>query len=175
MPSTLYNRVSEQQRNNNPPARQGPLLKPANITGDIARFILLFQGDQGFQRPNGQVLRTAPEPSGCQGSSRGQAGVKPGSSRGQAGVKLGSSRGQVCVKARGQGWVKSGLKHCVVPVLWRIFFIRSGPQISMGGYTGTQRDTAGYSGIQRDTAGYSGIQRNMRIQRDTAGYHKNIL
>ncbi len=35
-------------------AQQGLLIKPANTTGDIARFILLFQGDQGFQWPNGQ-------------------------------------------------------------------------------------------------------------------------
>ena len=56
-PSTLYNRVLEPQRIHNPPARQGLLFKPVNTTGDIARFILLFQGDQGLQRPNGQIYR----------------------------------------------------------------------------------------------------------------------
>ncbi len=38
----------EQQQNNDPPARQGLLFKPENNTGDIARFFLLFQGDQGI-------------------------------------------------------------------------------------------------------------------------------
>ncbi len=37
-----------------PPTQQGLVLKPANITGDIARFILLFQVDEGYRRPNGQ-------------------------------------------------------------------------------------------------------------------------
>jgi hypothetical protein len=44
----------EQLRIGDPPAQQGLIFKPANTNGDIARFILLFQGDQGFQRPNGQ-------------------------------------------------------------------------------------------------------------------------
>ena len=75
------------------------------------------------------------------------------------------------------------------PVLWSIFFIRSGPQIwgnmadmadmagDTAGYSGIQQDTAGYgrySGIQRDTTGYSGIQRDTAgysgIQQDTAVY-----
>ena len=55
-------------QSNDPPARQGPLLKPPNITGDIVQFVLLFQGDQGIQRAkinhislptvSGQVLTT---------------------------------------------------------------------------------------------------------------------
>jgi hypothetical protein len=49
----------EPQRNNDPPGRQGLLFKPANTTGDIARFILVFQGDQGSQRPNGLTLQPA--------------------------------------------------------------------------------------------------------------------
>jgi hypothetical protein len=36
------------QRINDPPARKGLLFKPENTAGDIARFILLSQGDQGF-------------------------------------------------------------------------------------------------------------------------------
>ncbi len=30
--------------------------KPANTTGDIARFFLLFQGDHGIQRPYGNII-----------------------------------------------------------------------------------------------------------------------
>ena len=37
------------------PSQQGLLFKPANNTGDIARFFLLFQGDQGIQRPYGHT------------------------------------------------------------------------------------------------------------------------
>ena len=45
-PSHLSNR--EPQRIGYQPDRQGLPFRPANTTGDIARFILLFQGDQGF-------------------------------------------------------------------------------------------------------------------------------
>jgi hypothetical protein len=58
-----------------------------------------------------------------------------------------------------------GVVPGLAPVLWSIFFIRSGPQISgdMGGYG---RYCGRYSGIQRDTGD---------TQRDTAGYSNWIL
>ena len=36
----------DQPRIGDPPARQELIFKPENTTGDVARFILLFQGDQ---------------------------------------------------------------------------------------------------------------------------------
>ena len=56
--STIGPRIAT-VRINDPPARQGLLFKPANTIGNIARFILLFQGDQGIptaKRPNWSKL-----------------------------------------------------------------------------------------------------------------------
>ncbi len=53
--STPPHKIGQDQlRIGDPPAQPGLLPKPANTTGNIVRLILLFQGDQGFQRPNGQ-------------------------------------------------------------------------------------------------------------------------
>jgi hypothetical protein len=51
LPAPSQKSSREQLWIGDPPARQELLLKPENTNGDIARFILLFQGDQGSRIP----------------------------------------------------------------------------------------------------------------------------